>query len=32
RLLAHAWLEAERDPQHPYLRQAAGLRPDRVSS
>jgi len=31
RLLAHAWLEAERDPQHPYLRQAAGLRPDRVT-
>lgn len=31
RLLAHAWLEAEHDPRHPYLRQAAGLRPDRVT-
>lgn len=31
RLLAHAWLEAERDPLHPYLRQASGLRPDRVT-
>ncbi|MEB3172850.1 MAG: chorismate mutase [Cyanobacteriota bacterium] len=31
RLLAHAWLEPERDPLHPYLRAAAGLRPDRVS-
>jgi len=31
RLLAHAWLEADRDPLHPYLRQASGLRPDRVT-
>ncbi|MEB3277171.1 MAG: chorismate mutase [Cyanobacteriota bacterium] len=32
RLLAHAWLDAARDPVHPYLRQAAGLRPDRAQS
>lgn len=31
RLLAHAWLEAERRPCHPYLRDAARLRPDRAS-
>lgn len=31
RLLAHAWLEAERQPSHPYLRDAARLRPDRAS-
>lgn len=31
RLLAHAWLEAGRDPVHPYLREAAKLRPDRAS-
>lgn len=30
RLLAHAWLEAERHPVHPYLRDASQLRPDRV--
>jgi chorismate mutase len=30
RLLAHAWLEAERTPVHPYLRQAIRLRPDRA--
>jgi chorismate mutase len=30
RLLAHAWLEPEREPLHPYLREAATLRPDRV--
>jgi chorismate mutase len=29
RLLAHAWMEAGRAPTHPYLRQAARLRPDR---
>jgi len=32
RLLAHAWLQPERTPVHPYLRQAAGLRPDRAQS
>jgi len=30
RLLAHAWLEHDRQPVHPYLRDAARLRPDRV--
>jgi chorismate mutase len=30
RLLAHAWLEAERLPVHPYLREASRLRPDRA--
>ncbi|MBM5827051.1 MAG: chorismate mutase [Cyanobacteria bacterium M_surface_7_m2_040] len=30
RLLAHAWLEGSRDPVHPYLREAAALRPDRA--
>lgn len=30
RLLAHAWLEAERSPVHPYLREASKLRPDRA--
>jgi len=30
RLLAHAWLEAERAPVHPYLREASRLRPDRA--
>jgi chorismate mutase len=29
RLLAHAWMEVGRVPSHPYLRQAARLRPDR---
>ncbi|MCX5932178.1 MAG: chorismate mutase [Cyanobacteria bacterium] len=29
RLLAHAWMEPARVPLHPYLRQAARLRPDR---
>ncbi len=29
RLLAHAWMEADRDPVHPYLQDAARLRPDR---
>ncbi len=28
RLLAHAWLPADRPPLHPYLREAARLRPD----
>ncbi len=32
RLLAHAWLERERQPIHPYLREAARLRPDRAGS
>lgn len=31
RLLAHAWLEPEQTPAHPYLRDAAALRPDRAS-
>jgi chorismate mutase len=31
RLLAHAWLEDNRLPVHPYLRDAARLRPDRAS-
>ena len=31
RLLAHAWLEADRPPIHPYLREASRLRPDRAS-
>lgn len=31
RLLAHAWLEADRHPVHPYLREAAKLRPDRAA-
>ncbi|MFM7547383.1 MAG: chorismate mutase [Cyanobacteriota bacterium] len=30
RLLAHAWLESGQRPEHPYLREAARLRPDRV--
>lgn len=30
RLLAHAWLEAEQPPVHPYLREASRLRPDRA--
>ena len=30
RLLAHAWLEPERPPVHPYLRDASRLRPDRA--
>jgi chorismate mutase len=32
RLLAHAWLQPERTPVHPYLREAARLRPDRAQS
>jgi chorismate mutase len=31
RLLAHAWLDPADQPAHPYLRAAAGLRPDRAS-
>jgi chorismate mutase len=31
RLLAHAWLEGQRQPCHPYLREASRLRPDRAS-
>lgn len=31
RLLAHAWLEADRQPIHTYLREASRLRPDRAS-
>jgi chorismate mutase len=31
RLLAHAWLEDQRQPCHPYLREASRLRPDRAS-
>jgi chorismate mutase len=30
RLLAHAWLESQRPPVHPYLREASRLRPDRT--
>ena len=30
RLLAHAWLEPSRTVIHPYLREAARLRPDRA--
>ncbi|MEA5443160.1 chorismate mutase [Cyanobium gracile] len=30
RLLAHAWMEAGRAVVHPYLREAARLRPDRA--
>ncbi|MEY4802410.1 MAG: Chorismate mutase AroH [Cyanobacteriota bacterium] len=30
RLLAHAWLQPQQTPVHPYLREAAGLRPDRA--
>jgi chorismate mutase len=30
RLLAHAWLQPQQIPVHPYLRKAAGLRPDRA--
>ena len=29
RLLAHAWMDASREVVHPYLRDAARLRPDR---
>jgi chorismate mutase len=32
RLLAHAWLQPERTPVHPDLREAARLRPDRAES
>ncbi|KAF0654974.1 monofunctional chorismate mutase [Cyanobium sp. Copco_Reservoir_LC18] len=32
RLLAHAWLEAGRQEVHPYLREAARLRPDRAEA
>ncbi len=32
RLLAHAWLEASREEVHPYLREAARLRPDRAEA
>ena len=31
RLLAHAWMEGERQPCHPYLREASRLRPDHAS-
>jgi len=30
RLLAHAWLRPDQEPVHPYLRDAARLRPDRA--
>lgn len=30
RLLAHAWMDPGRAPVHPYLRDAARLRPDRA--
>ncbi|MEX1317490.1 MAG: chorismate mutase [Synechococcaceae cyanobacterium] len=31
RLLAHAWMQADRQACHPYLREASRLRPDRAS-
>jgi chorismate mutase len=31
RLLAHAWLDSQRQPCHPYLRDASRLRPDRAT-
>jgi chorismate mutase len=31
RLLAHAWLDPGREVVHPYLREAARLRPDRAA-
>ena len=31
RVMAHAWLPADRAPQHPYLAEASRLRPDRSS-
>lgn len=31
RLLAHAWMDPDRQPCHPYLRGASRLRPDRAS-
>ena len=31
RMLAHVWIPIEEEPQHPYLGQAALLRPDRSS-
>jgi chorismate mutase len=31
RLLAHAWIDPNRRPNHPYLRDASRLRPDRAS-
>jgi len=30
RLLAHAWMDTGREVVHPYLRDAARLRPDRA--
>ena len=30
RLLAHAWLDGQQTPVHPYLREASRLRPDRA--
>lgn len=32
RVLVHAWMAPERQPQHPYLGEAARLRPDRAAS
>ena len=32
RLLAHAWLDSSQVPAHPYLREAARLRPDRAQT
>lgn len=32
RVLVHAWMAPERHPQHPYLGEAARLRPDRAGS
>ena len=32
RLMAHVWLPQEKSPQHPYMRKAKDLRPDRSKS
>ena len=32
RIMAHAWLPIDQTPQHPYLRNASMLRPDRSKS
>ena len=31
RVLVHAWMSADQSPQHPYLGEAARLRPDRAN-
>lgn len=32
RVLVHAWMTSDQPPQHPYLGEAARLRPDRAAS